>query len=268
MIVLIKGAGDIASGIAHRLVRSGFNVIMTEIAEPTMVRRTVSFGEAVYQGSVTIEGITARLVNIDADLKPIWASKEIPVIIDPHGFSVQRIQPQVLVDAILAKKNTGTSLGQAPLTIGLGPGFTAGVDVTAVIETMRGHDLGRVIYEGPARPNTGIPGEIGGQSLKRLLRAPAAGVFISNHKIGDFIQADEVVGQVNNINVKAEITGILRGLLKSGLVVSMGMKIGDIDPRASREHCYTISDKARAVAGGVLEAILSACDEKTLKLKI
>lgn len=267
MLVLIKGAGDLASGVAHRLVKSGFSVVMTEISAPTMVRRTVSFGEAVYQGSVSIEGITAKKVDLGYDLNQLWVKKEIPVLIDPNASCIDIINPHVIVDAIVAKKNTGTYKGQAPLTIGLGPGFHAGTDVDVVIETIRGHNLGRVIYEGSAQKNTGIPGEIGGHSMKRLLRAPDNGAFVANCIIGVHVNHGEVLGKVGSTEVRAEISGILRGLIKSGTMVSKGMKIGDIDPRATSENCFTISDKARAIAGGVLEAILSFSDEKTLKLK-
>ncbi len=267
MLVLIKGAGDLASGVANRLVKSGFDVFMTEISAPTMVRRTVSYGEAVYQGSISIEGITSKLVDLDYNLNEMWAKKEIPVLVDPSASCIDKVHPHVIVDGIIAKKNTGTYKGQAPLTIGLGPGFAAGTDVDVVIETMRGHDLGRVIYDGFAQPDSGIPGEIAGHSIKRLLRAPDKGLFITACKIGQSVTQGEIIGEVNNAKVRAEITGMLRGLIKSGTMVSKGMKIGDIDPRATFDNCFTISDKARAIAGGVLEAILSFCDEKTLQLK-
>jgi len=267
MIVLIKGAGDLASGVAHRLVKSGFKVVMTEISDPTMVRRTVSYGEAIYQGSMSIDGITAKSVDLGCDFELMWAKKEIPVLVDPDASCIDILHPHVIVDGIIAKKNTGTYKDQAPLTIGLGPGFNAGADVDLVIETMRGHNLGRVICKGFAQPNTGVPGEIGGHSIKRLLKAPAEGIFIASHEIGDHVQEGTVIGRVGNTQVQTEIAGILRGLIKSGITVYKGMKIGDVDPRATKEYCFTISDKARAIAGGVLEAILSFCDEKTLQLE-
>lgn len=256
MLVLIKGAGDIASGVAHRLFRSGFQIVMTEIPQPTMVRRTVSFGEAIYEGSMEIEGVKSRLVKDVSEIPKVLENQEIPILVDEDAKCIEVLKPKVIVDAIIAKKNTGTYKGQAPLTIGLGPGFTAGEDVDIVVETMRGHYLGKVIHEGSALPDTGVPGEIGGQSIKRLLKSPANGKFIGIRQIGDEVKEGDVVGQVGDKMVKAEISGLLRGLIRTNTIVKEGMKIGDVDPRADREYCFTISDKARAIAGGVLEAIL------------
>lgn len=257
--ILIKGAGDLASGTAHRLWQAGFDVVMLELPQPLVVRRSVSFASAVYEGSVSIEGVEARCCQgiEEADrIDELLGKRIIPVFIDPEGKLVQIYQPDVLVDAILAKRNTGTSIGDAPLVIGLGPGFTAGKDVHAVIETQRGHDLGRVIYNGSAAPNTGVPGDIAGFALERVLRAPAAGVFTTQKKIGDLVGEGETVATVNDVPVKAAISGVLRGLLFPGLEVEPGTKIGDIDPRGKEIAVHTISDKARSVAGGVLEAIL------------
>lgn len=256
MLVLIKGAGDIASGVAHRLFRSGFQIVMTEIPQPTMVRRTVSFGEAIYEGSMEIEGVKSRLVKDVSEIPKVLENQEIPILVDEDAKCIEVLKPKVIVDAIIAKKNTGTYKGQAPLTIGLGPGFTAGEDVDIVVETMRGHYLGKVIHEGSALPDTGVPGEIGGQSIKRLLKSPANGKFIGIRQIGDEVKDGDVVGQVGDKMVIAEISGLLRGLIRTNTIVKEGMKIGDVDPRADREYCFTISDKARAIAGGVLEAIL------------
>jgi xanthine dehydrogenase accessory factor len=267
VLVLIKGAGDIASGVAYRLYGAGFKIVMTELEQPTMVRRTVSFGEAVYDGSKEIEGVIARKAESISDMDSIWAKKEIPILVDPNGDAVKSLNPDVIVDAIIAKKNTGTYKGQAPITIGLGPGFVAGIDVDAVVETMRGHYLGRVIYEGSAIPDTGIPGEIGGESKRRLLKSPGSGIFNGLREIGEYVKEGEIVAEVNGLKVKAEISGILRGLIKTGVYVKTNMKVGDIDPRADKDYCYTISDKARAVAGGVLEAIIAGCQVKLNKQK-
>lgn len=254
-LVVIKGGGDIATGIACRLYRSGFSVVITELPCPTVIRRTVAFAEAVAAGQVAVEGVTARRVVL-TEVDQTLAAGCIPVVVDPAAECVAVLKPQAVVDAIIAKRNTGTKITDAPVVIGVGPGFTAGVDVAAVVETMRGHDLGRVIYQGKAIANTGIPGEISGYTLERLVRAPAAGVFTGCRRIGDVVAAGEVVGHVNGVPVQTLIAGVLRGLIQSGLTVTKGLKLGDVDPRCKREHCYTISDKARAVGGGVLEALL------------
>ena len=252
---VIKGAGDLATGVATRLYGAGFKVIMTEIKQPTVVRRKVAFAEAVYTGSISIEGITARLATQDNWLSILQAG-EIPVLIDPQASIIEQTKPQVVVDAIIAKTNTGTTPGLAPVVIALGPGFTAPQDAHAVIETKRGHYLGRVLYKGSAIPNTGIPGEVGGKTEERILRAPCAGLFIGRAEIGDWVKQGQVVGHVEDMPVVSLLDGYLRGFLKPGLTVHQGMKIGDVDPRAEREHCFTISDKARALGGAVLEAML------------
>jgi len=254
--VLIKGAGDLATGVAYRLHRAGMLVAMTEIPKPTAIRRAVAFAQAVYSGAHTVEGITARRVESLEEIFKAWERGEIPVIVDPEARIRESLKPQVLVDAIMAKRNTGTSIKDAPIVIALGPGFTAGVDCHAVIETNRGHYLGRVILEGQAQPNTGIPGEVGGESERRVLRSPADGIFHPLKEIGEFVEEGETVAEVNGMPVKARISGVLRGILYPGLEVRQGMKVGDVDPRGVREHCFTISDKSLAVAGGVLEAIL------------
>lgn len=255
-LIIVRGGGDLASGIIHRLFRSGYDIIVAETGLPTVIRRTVAYAAAVYAGSVTVEGLRADYCPMNEALQKV-TDGIIPVIADPGGESIRLYKPAALVDAILAKQNLGTTMDAAPVVIGVGPGFTAGRDVHAVIETMRGHDLGRVIYEGQAYPNTGTPGDIDGYTLERLLRAPAAGRFQGARQIGDTVLAGEAVAYVDGLAVTAQITGVLRGLLQDGLTVTAGMKIGDIDPRCKREHCYTISDKARAIGGGVLEALLS-----------
>lgn len=255
-LVLIKGAGDLASGVAHRLYRCGFVPVMTELPEPLVIRRTVAFAEAVYSREMTVEGVRAVLAKTPEEALELRDQGVIPVIADAAGEAVRTLRPMVLVDAIIAKRNTGTRLSDAPVVIALGPGFYAGGDTHAVVETQRGHHLGRVIWEGAAIPNTGEPGDVQGYSHERLLRAPADGTFTACRSIGDEVVAGEIVGHVDNRPVQSRINGMLRGLIKDGIKVTGGLKIGDVDPRLEREYCYTISDKARAVAGGVLEAML------------
>lgn len=260
-LIAVKGAGDLASGVMHRLARAGFPVMATELAGPTVVRRTVSFAEAVMQGSITVEGVTARRADSVDEIRAIIAQGELPVAVDPDGAMVRELHPAVLIEATLSKHNTGVSMNDAPIVIALGPGYEAGKDVHAVVETNRGHNLGRVYLEGCAEANTGVPGAIGGYTIERLLKAPVAGTFYGVCQIGDLAHAGEMVAAIRTSDghdepVVAAIRGIVRGLLRDGLHVSAGMKIGDIDPRAAREHCFTISDKSRAVGGGALEAIL------------
>jgi xanthine dehydrogenase accessory factor len=257
MLVIIKGAGDLASGVALRFRHAGFDVAMTEMSRPLAVRRTVCFSQAVYEGRSRVEDLTALLVRDEAGMRDCFSRGRIAVFVDPGASIVERFSPDVLVDAIMAKRNTGASLHDAPVVIALGPGFTAGLDCHAVIETMRGHTLGRVITQGSALPNTGVPGEIGGYTVERLLRAPAAGIFEGRARIGDSVRRGDTMAQVNGIPIRAEIDGILRGLLPSGIPVAKGMKAGDIDPRCKVSHCFTVSDKALAVAGGALEAALA-----------
>lgn len=255
-LVLIKGAGDLASGVAARLYRCGFPVVMTELPHPLMVRRTVSFGEAVYEGEVEVEGIAARLVEDAASAMLTIEAGILPVLVDPNGASLAALGPGVLVDAIMSKRNTGTSLADAPLVVALGPGFTAGIDCHAVVETNRGHCLGRVILDGSAEPDTGSPGSVGGKTDERILRAPVAGAVTSRAEIGERVAVGQIVASVEGQEVRAGTDGVLRGLVRPGAQVHAGEKIGDVDPRAAPEHCYLISDKSLAIAGGVLEAIL------------
>ncbi|MFL5700876.1 MAG: selenium-dependent molybdenum cofactor biosynthesis protein YqeB [Ktedonobacteraceae bacterium] len=263
-LVAVKGAGDLATGVIHRLSRAGFAVIATELPEPTVVRRTVAFAEAVTRGEMTVEDVTARLTTSLQDIQATLASGLVPIVVDPNGTLLRQMHPSVLIEATLSKYNSGVTMDDAPIVIALGPGYEAGKDVHAVIETNRGHNLGRVYLRGCAESNTGVPGAIGGYTIERLLRAPCAGALYGVRQIGDLVQAGETVAVVrtNEISdnetapVVATISGILRGLMRDGLHVSSEMKVGDIDPRAAREHCFTISDKSRAVAGGVLEAIL------------
>jgi xanthine dehydrogenase accessory factor len=256
VLVIIKGAGDLASGAALRLRHAGFDIAMTEISRPLAVRRTVCFSQAVYEGSVQVEDLSAALVTDEAEMEDCFSRGRIAVFVDPGASIVKRFSPDVLVDAVMAKKNLGTAMTDAPVVIALGPGFTAGVDCHAVIETMRGHTLGRVISAGSALPNTGVPGDIGGHTVERLLRSPADGIFETKAAIGDRVKKGGVVAAVNGLPIRAEIDGVVRGLLPPGIPVVKGVKAGDIDPRCEVSHCFTVSDKALAVAGGVLEAIL------------
>lgn len=257
-LVLIKGAGDLATGVAVRLHRCGFPIVMTELPDPLMVRRTVAFGEAVYEGEVAVEGIRARRAGDVAAAARAIEKGVIPVLIDPETRCLAELAPDVLVDAVMAKANTGTQLGDAPLVIALGPGFAAGVDCHAVIETNRGHRLGRVIYDGSAEPDTGEPGLVGGKTSERVLRAPVDGIIEHQAMIGERVEEGQIIALVANSPVVALTSGVLRGLLRPGVRVTAGLKIGDVDPRAERAHCFEVSEKSLAIAGGVLEAILAA----------
>lgn len=258
ILVLIKGAGDLASGVAARLYRCGFQVVMTELPQPLLVRRPVCFGEAVYEGEVAVEGIVARRVADVPAARRALADGAIPVLVDPPAACRAELAPQVLVDGIMAKRNTGTSRADAALVIALGPGFTAGADCHAVIETQRGHWLGRVYWRGAAAPDSGVPGEVGGMATPaRVLRAPADGVVEARAAIGERVEAGQIVAEVAGVAVRAGCAGVLRGLIHPGVYVTAGMKVGDVDPRGERDHCFAISDKSLAIAGGVLEAILA-----------
>ena len=296
LLIICRGAGDLATGIIHRLHRAGHRVIALETDYPAAIRRQVSFCEAVYDGSAAVEGVTARLVPALADaetdtetysgendtpaahivsekwdssaIEAVLEAGEVPLLIDPKGESIALLKPDVVVDAIIAKKNLGTTIHMAPLVIGVGPGFTAGKDVHLVIESMRGHNLARIITDGMAQPNTGVPGNIAGFTSERVIHAPAAGYIYDVRKIGDIVQkGDEIAriypdkGSYDNklseyVPVNATITGIIRGLIREGYYFRKGFKIADIDPRESEiTNCFTISDKARSIAGSVLEAV-------------
>ncbi len=253
MKILIKGAGDLATGIAVRLYNSGYRPVMTDIAVPTAVRRTVSFSRCIYECTAEVEKITARRVYTAQETAEVIADGDIPVLIVDNAASLPGYD--IIIDAIIAKRNFGTAITDAPLVIGVGPGFTAGIDCHAVIETKRGHNLGRVITSGCAAPNTGIPGHIGGYTRERIIRAAADGEFISAAKIGDVIKKGQTAAYSGGISILAQLDGIVRGMLQDGVIVHKGMKCGDIDPRCEKENCFTVSDKARAVGGGVLEAV-------------
>ena len=256
MLILIRGAGDIATGIALRLKRAGLDVVMTDIPKPTAIRRTVCFSQAIVHGATTVEDVTARLAASAEEVPALLAEGVIPVLADPEGACIPQLKPAAVVDAILAKRNLGTKITDAPVVVGVGPGFTAGEDCHAVVETMRGHYLGRVIHKGPAIPNTGIPGLIGGFAGERVLRAPADGVFHQLLEIGAQVKMGDIAATVNGEPMVCTLDGVLRGILPEGTPVHKGMKSGDIDPRCSVDHCYCASDKALAVGGGVLEAVL------------
>ena len=296
LLIICRGAGDLATGIIHRLHRAGHRVIALETDYPAAIRRQVSFCEAVYDGSAAVEGVTARLVPALADaetdtetysgindtpaahivsekwdssaIEAVLEAGEVPLLIDPKGESIALLKPDVVVDAIIAKKNLGTTINMAPLVIGVGPGFTAGKDVHLVIESMRGHNLARIITDGMAQPNTGVPGNIAGFTSERVIHAPAAGYIHDVRKIGDIVQKGDEIARIypdkesydnalsEYVPVNATITGIIRGLIREGYYFREGFKIADIDPRESElSNCFTISDKARSIAGSVLEAV-------------
>ncbi len=257
MLALIKGAGDIASGIALRLKSAKFDIVMTDIERPTSIRRTVCFSEAIVNGSAQVEDIKAERANNTDEIYDIISRGNIAVIADEKAECRRIIKPDFVIDAILAKKNLGTAITDAPVVIAAGPGFTAGVDCHAVVETQRGHYLGRVILEGSAAPNTGVPGNIGGYTTERIIRAVKDGIFRPVCGIGDVVEAGQVVAYVDDEPVKCQIGGVLRGILPKDTPVYKGMKSGDVDPRCKREHCFCVSDKALAVGGGVLEAMLA-----------
>lgn len=255
--VIVRGGGDIASGTIQKLYRSGFKVLVLETDKPTAIRRNVAFSEAVYCGETVVEDCRAVLVRRMSEIISAWDNGLIPVVVDVEGRFIDELKPDIVVDGILAKKNLGTNMNMAPITIALGPGFEAGKDVNVVIETMRGHNLGRLIFQGFAIKNTGLPGLIGGYTKERVVYSPCDGIIRNNNKIGDIVNCDDVIAQIGNIDVKAEISGLLRGIIRDGFSVNRGLKIADIDPRITEiENYNSISDKARCIGGGVLEAIL------------
>jgi len=257
-IIVMRGAGDLATGVALRLHRAGLKrIVMLETASPLAVRRTVAFCEAVHHTTMTVEGVTSQKSESIQDIDRIWSEGRIPVLVDPKGEHIAELQPDVFVDAIIAKRNIGTTINSAPLVIGLGPGFTAGEDVHVVIETKRGHHLGRVIHTGPAAPNTGIPGNIAGHTIKRVYWAEQEGIFSTPYDIGDTIKEGEQLGAVDGQPVIAALSGVIRGLLRDGTPVRRRTKLGDIDPRGTLSYCGETSDKALAIGGGVLEAIFA-----------
>lgn len=270
ILIICRGGGDLATGIVHRLFRAGFPVLVLETDSPAAIRRQVSFSEAVYDGTATVEGVTAeRIASADrASVDHVLEAGRVPLLVDPEGNSIAQLKPDIVVDAIIAKKNLGTAKEMAPLVIGIGPGFTAGEDVDLVVESMRGHNLARIFTTGSALPNTGIPGNIGGFTKERVLHAEAAGYMKNIRKIGDIVEKGEEIARIyekmtedgtfsgSYVSVEASISGIIRGLIREGYHFQKGFKIADIDPRESElANCFTISDKARSIGGSVLEAV-------------
>lgn len=262
-ILVVRGGGDLASGVIHRLYRCGYRVLILESARPSAIRREVSFCEAVYDREAFVEGVLSHRIQDVGECAGIWEMGEIPLLVDETGEAIKKLHPAAVIDAILAKKNLGTNRAMAPLTIALGPGFLAGRDVDYVVETQRGHDLGKIVEEGWAAPNTGIPGMIGGYGKERVIHSPAAGTIHSRAKISDLVEKDQVIAVISTeenreIPVFATISGVLRGMIREEYQVSEGMKIADIDPRKEqKKNCNTISDKARCIAGTVVEILLS-----------
>lgn len=260
-LIIVRGGGDLATGTIYKLYKSGFSVLVLEIAKPSAIRRNVAFSEAVYQGTQQVEDVTCILAKSLDEAKTLLKEGKLVILVDPEGLSIKELKPFAVVDGILAKKNLGTNKDMAPVTVALGPGFIAGKDVDAVIETKRGHNLGRILLHGSAAPNTGVPGIINGYGKERVIHSPADGILKNIAKITDTVSKDETIAIVETKNgpvpVKASLDGLLRGLIRDGYPVTKGFKIADIDPRAEEyNNCFTISDKARCIAGGVLEAVL------------
>jgi xanthine dehydrogenase accessory factor len=280
-LVLIRGGGDLGTGVALRLHRAGWRVLIAELPQPLVIRRTVAFASALYDGAIEVEGVIGERIAEASAADRVWPADRIPVLADPDRTAAAQLRPIAVIDAIMAKVNTATQIDDASIVVALGPGFTAGVDCHAVVETQRGHNLGRVYYQGSAAPNTGTPGTVGGQDALRAIRAPVAGVFYAQHQIGDRLKAGDVIGRVITVDVsltdsaawrlasidrdasqplgiviKTKLDGVLRGILHDGLKVPANTKIADVDPRGEAEYCFTVSDKSWAVGGGALEAVL------------
>lgn len=266
MKVVIRGGGDLATGVAEVLYQSGFKILILDIEKPSSIRRSVCFSEAIYDGVTKVENIICKKVENENEIEKCWNEKIIPIMVDEKGEIIKKIKPDVVVDSIIAKKNLGTTKEMAPITVALGDGFEAGKDVDIVIETMRGHNLGRIITSGRAMKNTGIPGEIKGVSKDRVIYSKANGRFSSVKKIGDTVQKDEIIGYVGDVEIRGKISGVLRGIIREGYEVTENMKIGDIDPRIEeKNNCFTISDKARSLGGAVLRAIMFRLKEEREK---
>lgn len=253
-VIVLRGGGDLATGIIQKLHRAGNALLILDVPEPTAIRRGVALCDAMFTGEKTVEDVTAKKIESLDEVEELWDRELIPILADPEGRAIETVRPMAVVDAIIAKKNLGTSRDMAPITVGVGPGFVAGEDVDVVIETARGHDLGRLIFEGPPSENTGIPGNIMGYTAERVIHAPAAGVVENQNDIGDMVKKGEVISLIGSTPVFSKLDGVLRGMIGDGTEVHKGMKIADVDPRGEREACYTISDKSRNIGGGVLEA--------------
>lgn len=259
--IIVRGGGDLATGVIHRLWRAGFTPLVLECARPAAIRRQVALCEAVYAGQATVEDMTGILIHSLSEAVAVWQAGQVPVLVDEEAACVKVLQPDIVIDAIIAKRNLGTHMDMAPLTIALGPGFEAGRDVHAVVETKRGHNLGRVISAGSAAPNSGVPGIIAGFGKERVLHAPAAGVLHVVQDIGSVVEQGQLIAEITAedgvvVHVEATLTGIIRGMIREGFPVTKGFKIADIDPRKEElANCFTISDKARCIAGSVLELV-------------
>ena len=266
-IIIVRGGGDIATGVVQKFHRAGLRVLILETQAPTAIRRSVSLCEAVYDGLAKVEDITCKRISEIEELESCWLEKKVPLLIDPDGKTIAIIKPAALIDAILAKRNLGTARSMANVTIALGPGFNAGEDVHAVIETKRGHDLGRLILQGYAKPDTGVPGEIAGESIRRVIRAPSEGIIIHKKQIGCVVEQGEVLFTIEDTDArttseaKAPFKGLLRGLIREKTHVKKGMKVADIDPRTDVDW-FTISDKARCLGGAALEAYFCISQSK------
>ena len=265
--IIVRGGGDLATGVIHRLWGAGFKVLVLECAMPAAIRRQVALCEAVYQGSAQVECLTARLINSLAEADAVWEHDEVPMLVDEVADSVRAFAPDIVIDAIIAKRNLGTNSAMAPLVIALGPGFSVGADVDVIVETKRGHNLGRIIRSGSAAPNSGVPGNIAGYSKERVLHAPCAGILHVVHDIGSIVEKGETIATItdgaNQVAVKATLSGLIRGMIRDGFAVTEGFKIADIDPRKEElANCFTISDKARCIAGSVLELVCRYAQEK------
>ena len=268
-LIIVRGGGDLATGTIYKLYKCGFPILILEVPMPSAIRRNVAFSEAVYQGTQTVEDVTCYRAESLAQAESLLQEGKLVVLVDPKGNSISQLKPMAVVDGILAKKNLGTHKAMAPITVALGPGFTAGEDVDAVIETKRGHNLGRVLWQGSAAPNTGIPGIIGGYGKERVIHSPAEGILRNVCKITDTVKKGQEIAVVEtesgNVSVVASLDGLLRGLIRDGYPVTKGFKIADIDPRTEEyQNCFTVSDKARCIAGGVVEAILQMKGERGL----
>lgn len=254
--VVIRGAGDVATGIGHRLHRCGYKVLHLDIEKPLVIRRTVAFTQAIVKGEATVDGVKSKLVRDIDEINKAFENDYVAVMVDPEGEIIDKLKPDVVVDAIIAKKNLGTNRNMAKTTIAIGPGFKAGKDVDVVVESNRGHFLGSIILDGYAAANTGEPGNIGGFTSERVIRAKADGLIKNVREIGDIVKQGEPIAYIGQTAVEASLDGVLRGLITDGTRVYKGLKIADVDPRGEKSYCYTITEKARAIGGAVVEGIL------------
>lgn len=261
--IIVRGGGDLATGVIQKLCHAGFKVLVLEVATPLAIRRTVALCTAVNEQKYQVEDIVAVHIDTIEECETCWDNNEVPILVDPSGRSIEQLQPVAVIDAILAKKNLGTSSAMAPIVVAMGPGFSAPEDCHCVIETMRGHQLGRLIFSGATLPNTGIPGEIGGKSAERVVHSPDSGIVKHYRAIGDIVEKNDLLFYVGETPVYSPLSGVLRGLISNGLEISKGLKCADVDPRdASVVDCFTISDKARALGGAVLDALFYLANQQ------